>query len=229
MKSFTIKDLPSEERPRERLANLGAESLSLHELLAIILGRGSRGESVMTTVQKIISKFGSLDGLLEASLEDIQEIKGLGFAKACQLKACLELSKRLNKTLQADKNKKKNQKLTSAKEVYEALRRKIGGLKKENFVVVSLDTRNKIIAVDTVFIGTLNSSLIHPREIFETAIRRHAAVIVVAHNHPSGDPRPSDEDLKVTRLLLDAGKTMGIRVLDHLVVTKEKFYSFLEN
>lgn len=229
MKSFTVKDLPSEERPRERLANLGAENLSIHELLAIILGKGSRGESVITTVQKTIAKFKSLEGLQEASLEDLQEVRGLGIAKACQLKACLELAKRLNKPLQNDKNKKKNQKLTSAKEVYEALRKKIGGLKKENFVVVSLDTRNKIIAVDTVFVGTLNSSLIHPREIFETAIRRHAAVIVVAHNHPSGDPKPSDEDVKVTKLLLDAGKIMGIQVLDHLVVTKDKFYSFLEN
>lgn len=229
MKSFTVKDLPREERPRERLANLGAENLSIQELLAIILGRGSRGESVITTVQKIISKFMSLEGLQDASLEDLQEVKGLGFAKACQLKACLELSKRLNKPVQIDKNKKKNQKLTSAKEVYEALRRRIGGLKKENFVVVSVDTRNKIIAVDTVFVGTLNSSLIHPREIFETAIRRHAALIVVAHNHPSGDPRPSDEDVKVTKLLLDSGKIMGIPVMDHLVVTRDKFYSFLEN
>lgn len=229
MKSFTVKDLPREERPRERLAILGPENLSINELLAIILGRGSSGESVMTTAQKIIAQFKSLEGLQEASLEDLQEVRGLGFAKACQLKACLELAKRLNKPLQTNKNKKKNQKLTSAKEVYEALRRRIGGLKKENFVVVSLDTRNKIIAIDTVFVGTLNSSLIHPREIFETAIRRHAAAIVVAHNHPSGDPKPSDEDAKVTKLLLDAGKTMGIQVLDHLVIAKEKFYSFLED
>lgn len=226
MKSFTVKDLPIEERPRERLANLGAENLSIHELLAIILGRGSRGESVMTTSQNIIAKFKSLEGLQEASIEDLQEVRGLGFAKACQLKACLELAKRLNKPFQIDK---KNPMLTSAGEVYEALRKKIGGLKKENFVVISLDTRSNIIAVDIVFVGTLNASLIHPREIFETAIRRHAATIVIAHNHPSGDPQPSDEDIKVTRLLLDAGKTMGIKVLDHLVVGKDKFYSFVDN
>lgn len=229
MKSFTVKDLPIEERPRERLANLGAENLSIQELLAIILGRGSRGESVMATAQKIIAKFRSLEGLQEASLEDIQEIKGLGPAKACQLKACLELSKRLNKPLQIDKNKKKNQKLTSAKEVYEALRKKISGSKKENFLVVSVDTRNKIIGVDTVFIGTLNSSLIHPREIFETAIRRHAAAIVLAHNHPSGDPKPSDEDIKATSLLTEAGKMMGILVLDHLIIGKEKYFTFRDN
>lgn len=229
VKSFTVKDLPRDERPRERLANLGAEALSLQELLAIVLSRGIKGESVMNTAQKIVSKFGTLDALQEASLEDIQEIKGLGPAKSCQLKACLELSKRLNKPIQIDKGKKKNQKLTSAKEVYEALRKKIGGLKKENFVVVSLDTRNKVIAVDTVFVGTLNSSLIHPREIFETAIRRHAAVIIVAHNHPSGDPEPSDEDMKVTRHLTEAGKMMGIDLLDHLVIGKDKYFTFRDN
>lgn len=229
MKSFTVKDLPSEERPRERLAKFGAEVLSLHELLAIVLGRGVKGESVMNTAQKIVSKFGTLEALQEASLEDIQEIKGLGPAKACQLKACLELSKRLNNPLQIDKNKNKNRKLTSEKEVYEALRKKIGGLKKENFVVVSVDTRNKIIAVDTVFVGTLNSSLIHPREIFETAIRRHAAMIVVAHNHPSGDPVPSDEDIKVTKLLTEAGKMMGIELLDHLIIGEGKYFTFRDN
>lgn len=229
MKSFTVKDLPSQERPRERLANLGAENLSLHELLAIILGRGSRGESVMTTVQNIIVKFGSLDGLHEASLEDLQQVRGLGPAKACQLKACLELSKRFNKPIQIDKSKKKNRRLASAKIVYEELRKKIGNLKKENFVVVSLDTRNRIIAVDTVFVGTLNSSLIHPREIFETAIRRHAAGIVVAHNHPSGDPEPSDEDIKVTRHLTEAGRMMGIELLDHLVIGRDKFFTFRDN
>jgi DNA repair protein RadC len=229
MKSFTVKDLPPDERPRERLAKFGAEVLSLHELLAIVLGRGVKGESVMNTAQKIVSKFGTLEALQEASLEDIQEIKGLGPAKACQLKACLELSKRFNKALQPDKNKRKNKTLTSAKEVYEALRKKIGGLKKENFVVVSLDTRNKIIAVDTVFVGTLNSSLVHPREIFETAIRRHAAGIVVAHNHPSGDPEPSDEDIKVTKLLTEAAKVMGIEMPDHLIIGEGKYFTFRDN
>jgi DNA repair protein RadC len=183
----------------------------------------------MNTAQKIVSKFGTLEALQEASLEDIQEIKGLGPAKACQLKACLELSKRFNKALQPDKNKRKNKTLTSAKEVYEALRKKIGGLKKENFVVVSLDTRNKIIAVDTVFVGTLNSSLVHPREIFETAIRRHAAGIVVAHNHPSGDPEPSDEDIKVTKLLTEAAKVMGIEMPDHLIIGEGKYFTFRDN
>ncbi len=229
MKSFTVKDLPRDERPRERLAKLGAEVLSIQELLVIVLGRGVKGESVMNTAQKIVSKFGTLEALQEASLEDIQEIKGIGPAKACQLKACLELSKRLDKPIQIDKNKKKNQKLTCAKEVYGALRKKIGGLKKENFVVVSIDTRNKIIAVDTVFVGTLNSSLVHPREIFEAAIRRHAAIIVAAHNHPSGDPEPSDEDIKVTKLLIEAGKMMGIEMLDHLIIGKGKYFSFRDN
>ncbi len=228
MKSFTVKDLPRDERPRERLAKFGAEALSLQELLAIVLGRGIKGESVMNTAQKIVTTFGTLDALQEASLEDIQEIKGLGPAKACQLKACLELSKRFNKPIQIDKSKK-YQKLTSAKEVYEALRKKIGGLKKENFVVVSVDTRNKIIAVDIVFVGTLNSSLIHPREIFEAAIRRHAAMVVVAHNHPSGDPEPSDEDIKITKLLIEAGKMMGIEMIDHLIMGKEKYFTFRDN
>jgi DNA repair protein RadC len=231
-KSFTVRDLPEEERPRERLASLGAEALSLHELLAILLGRGIAGESVLMTAQHIIAHFSSLHELSEASLEDLQKVKGLGFAKACQIKACLELGRRLSQS----KTKKENvvrlrlkDKSSPAEAVYALVRKTIIKHAKEHFVVVSLDTRNKILGIDTVFVGTLNSSIVHPRETFEVAIRRHAAGIVVAHNHPSGDPEPSDEDIKVTNLLLEAGKVMGIDMHDHLVLGKESYFSFRDN
>ena len=229
MKNFTVRDLPQEERPRERLATLGAEALSLPELIAILLSRGIAGESVMMTSQKLIAHFGSLENLQEASLEDLQNIKGLGFAKACQIKACLELARRLgNATKQKTLSYKEKQK-NPPDEVYNLVKKNISNHAKEHFVVVSLDTRNKILGIDTVFIGTLNSSLVHPRETFEIAIRRHAAGIVVAHNHPSGDPEPSDEDIKVTDLLLEAGKVMGITMHDHLIIGKNKYFSFRDN
>jgi DNA repair protein RadC len=227
MKSFTVQDLPEEERPRERLARLGADALSLQELLAIVLGRGIAGESVMATSQNLLAHFGSLQNIQEASLEDIQNVRGLGFAKACQIKACLELGRRLTETKKIIRVKEKQ--LSAADEVYVLVKKTISTYAKEHFVVVSLDTRNNILGIDTVFVGTLNSSLVHPRETYEAAIRKHAAGIVVAHNHPSGDPEPSDEDLKVTNLLLDAGKVMGITMHDHLIIGKERYFSFRDN
>ncbi len=226
--TYTIRDLPPEERPRERLANLGPDALSIHELLAIILGRGIAGESVITTSQKLLSHFGSLEGLNEASLQDLQTIKGLGFAKACQIKASLELARRLERNSIPITIKSK-QKPISPEEIYSSVKNKIGNSAKEHFVVISLNTKSQILAIDTIFIGTLTSSLVHPRETLEAAIRRHAAAFIVAHNHPSGDPDPSDEDTKVTKLLFEAGKIMGINMLDHLIIGRNSYFSFREN
>ena len=204
-KSYTIRDLPPEERPRERLASLGPDALSIHELLAIILGRGIAGESIINTSQNLLTHFGSLEGLKEASMQDLQTIKGLGFAKACQIKACLEIARRLelNSIPVAVKSK---QKPISPQEIYSLVKKKIGNHAKEHFVVISLNTKSHILAIDTIFIGTLTSSLVHPRETLEAAIRRHAAAFIVAHNHPSGDPDPSDEDTKVTKLLFEKSR-----------------------
>lgn len=225
LKSFTIHDLPKSERPRERLKKFGPESLSAQELLALILGRGVRGESVSMTAQKLLSYFGSLEGIMNASLEDLQSVKGLGLAKASQLKACFEIARRVfTKSEIAEETKQKE--ITSAQEIYELIKSKISNYAKEHLVVLSFDTRNKFLGMDTISVGTLNANLIHPRETFDAAIRRHAAHIIVAHNHPSGDPEPSEDDLEITKRLMESGKILGIEVMDHIIVTKNDFFSF---
>lgn len=238
----TIHDLPTSERPRERLIKYGAEFLSLQELLALIFGRGIRGEPVMKIVQEILSKFGSLQLIEAASIEDLRTIKGLGLAKACQLKACFELSRRLVISSEVplsgteSRNLKKippraslgrNDKLCP-EIIYKVVRSKIINFHKEHLVVVSLDNRNKIIGVDTVSVGTLNSNLVHPRETFEVAIKRHAAQIILCHNHPSRELTPSEDDIQVTKNLVSAGKLLDIKVIDHLIISKEGFFSFVE-
>ena len=216
--SFTLHDLPLEERPRERLQKFGSESLSASELLALILGRGVKGEPVMMTSQKILSRFGSLKGLEEASLEDLKEIKGLGLAKAAQIQACLEIARRINNVNQGQGSKTRKRQILSSKDVYNLVKSKIKNYSKEHFMVLSFDSRNKFIGIDTITVGTLDSNLIHPRETFESAVRRHASRIIIAHNHPSGNTEPSQEDLEITRQLIEAGKIMGIEILDHLIV-----------
>lgn len=226
MKTYTLHDLPIDERPRERLVKYGVESLSLQELLSLIFGRGVKGESVVSISQKLISRFGSLDQLSEVSIEELKGIKGLGLAKACQLKACFEISRRLVK--EENLNKNKSVIIKSPKDLLPLLKEKIINFHKEYFMVVSLDNRNKVINIDTVSVGILNSSLIHPRETFEVAIKNHAAAIIICHNHPSEELKPSEDDLIVTQNLVKAGKLLGIEVSDHLIITKDGYYSFKE-
>ncbi|MGI5826399.1 MAG: RadC family protein [Patescibacteria group bacterium] len=224
-KSFTLHDLPKEERPRERLQKYGAEVLSLSELLALILGSGIQGEPVTLTAQKLLSKFGSLKAMSEASLEDLVNIKGLGLAKATQIKACFEIARRIG----GNEIKTGGKKLPlTPKIIFELLRTKITRFAKEHFVVVSLDSRNTVLGVDTVSIGTLNASLVHPRETFEAAIARHAAQVIIAHNHPSGDVEPSQGDIDTTKRLKEAGELLGIEVIDHLIIGKNSYFSFRE-
>ena len=209
MKSYTLHDLPADERPRERLVKHGVESLSLQELLSLIFGRGVKGESVTSMSQKLITTFSSLDKLSEASIEELIKIKGLGLAKACQIKACFEISKRLVK--EESLNENKSVIIKTPKDLYPLLKEKIINFHKEYFMVVSLDNRNKIINIDIISIGTLNSSLIHPRETFEAAIKNHAALIIICHNHPSGELKPSEDDLTVTQNLIKAGEIIRYR------------------
>lgn len=220
----TLNDLPANERPRERLVKYGVESLSLQELLSLIFGRGVKGESVVNISQKLISTFGSLDQMSESSIEELKKIKGLGLAKACQIKACFEISRRIENKENININKIIN----SPKDIFSLLKEKIINFHKEYFMVVSLDNRNKVINIDTVSVGTLNSSLIHPRETFEVAIKNHAAVIIICHNHPSGELKPSEDDLIITQNLVKAGKLLGIDVADHLIITKDGYFSFKE-
>jgi len=218
--SFTIHDLPVEERPRERLAKFGEQALSVQELLQIILGRGIAGESVTVTAQKLLSKFGSLQKLAEASLEEMSEIKGIGPAKAAQIKAAFEIGRRLSTQILPYKNKE----LTDPKKVYELVKSKLKDYHKEHFYIISLNSRNYSVA--EVSVGSLNSSIVHPREVFAEAIKNKAASVIFAHNHPSDDPEPSEDDLVITKRLVEAGKILGIEVNDHIIVAKSSFFSF---
>jgi len=223
-KSFTIHDLPFEERPRERLVKFGEQALSVQELLQIILGRGIAGESVVVTAQKLLSQFGSLQKLAEASIEELSSIKGIGLAKATQIKAVFEIGRRLSTQISPYKSKK----LTDPKKVYQLMKSKLKDYRKEHFFTASLDSRNKLLGIDEISIGTLNSSLVHPRETFEAAIRRNAISVILLHNHPSGDTELSEEDLEMTRRLVESGKILDIEVIDHVVITKDKFLSMKE-
>src|SRR3990167_5671387 len=219
--SFTVHDLPKPERPRERLKRFGPEALSAQELLALIIGRGVPQKSVMTIAQELLVKFGDIKTISEATLEELSQIKGIGFAKAAQIKACFELGKR-----QDLEPELKDFDIKDPQSVVKAIRASIKDKAKEHFKLILLNARNKIIGISTVSIGSLNASIVHPREVFKDAIKHNAYSLVLAHNHPSGDPEPSEDDIKMTRQLIDSGKILGIEVIDHIIVTQNKYLSF---
>jgi len=219
--SFTIRDLPPPERPRERLLKLGAEALSAQEILALILGRGTRGESVMVTAQRLLSEFGNLQGIGNASVEELSKLRGIGPAKATQLKAAFELSKRLEGYPDTDRKVV----IKKPEDVLSQVKSRLKGKKREYFLTLLLDTRNQLIGVTTVSMGSLDSSIVHPREVFKEAITASAASVILVHNHPSGDPQPSKEDIELTKRLAKAGEIMGIDVLDHIIVCGENYLS----
>jgi DNA repair protein RadC len=214
-----IKELSFNNRPRERLINNGVESLSDYELISIILQSGTKGENVITVSQNLLSKY-NIDKLSNCSLKELQQIKGIGVAKACQIISAFELSKRGNNS------KVKLKQIKSAKDVFDYCKSNMSNLDRERFVVLFLDTKNKIIKEEVVSIGTLNSSLIHPREVFKGAIKNSANSVIFVHNHPSGDPTPSDEDKEITKQLFDIGNMLEIKVLDHVIIGKDDYYSF---
>lgn len=219
-KSFTINDLPKEERPRERLVNFGEKTLSAQELLQIILGRGISGESVVVTAQKLLSKFGNLQKLAEANVEELSTIKGIGLAKATQIKATFEIGRRVATQILPYKNKE----LSDPAKVYKLIKNKLTNFHKEHFYMIALNSRNH--SITEVSVGNLDSGIIHPREVFEDAIKNKAASVIFVHNHPSGDPEPSEDDLETTKKLTEAGKILGIEVADHIIVTKDNYFSF---
>jgi len=220
-KSFTVHDLPLSERPRERLLKHGIEALSAQEILALILGRGIKDESVIVTAQKLLSTFGNLKNIAAASMEELTKIKGIGPAKAAQIKAAFELSKRLEDS--SDKDRKTTVK--SPEDAIKSVKNQLKGKKKEHFLVLSLDTRNHLINTQTISIGSLDSSIVHPREVFKEAISSTAASVIFAHNHPSGDPTPSEDDIKLTKRLVEAGEILGIEVLDHIIICDKEYIS----
>jgi len=217
--SFTVRDLPYSERPRERLLNLGIEALAAQEILALILGSGVKGESVMVTAQRLLIEFGNLKGIAEASVEELTQLKGIGPAKAAQLKAAFELGKRMESPT-ARKGRIRN-----PEDAVAQIRSKLKGKKKEHFWVILLDTRNQVIKEVESSVGSLNASIVHPREVFKEAISASAASVILVHNHPSGDPQPSEEDMKLTKRLAEAGTLMGIEVLDHIILGDKEYIS----
>lgn len=222
-KSFTIHDLPKTERPRERLLKFGSEVLSSQELLALIIGRGIPGKSVINIAQQLLSEFKNVKGISQATTEQLCRIKGIGPAKAAQIKACFELGKREELNLEL-----KDLDIKSPESVVKVIRATIKDKAKEHFKLVLLNTRNKIISITNVSVGTLNTNLVHPREVFKDAIIHNAASVILVHNHPSNDPEPSEDDLEITKRLVKAGKILGIEVIDHIIITQNGFLSFKE-
>lgn len=219
--SMTLHDLPAAERPRERLQRLGIEALSAQEILALILGRGISGESVMVTAQRLLSQFGNLKGIAGASVEELSAIKGIGIAKASQLKAAYELAIRVD-SHSAQETKTLIQ---TPEDTVKLVQGRLKGKKKEYFLAILLDSRNQLIRIAEVSIGSLDSTIVHPREVFKEAISSSAASLILVHNHPSGDTEASEEDIQVTERLSEAGRVMGIAVLDHIIIGDKGFTS----
>jgi len=214
-----LRDLAKIERPREKLIAKGSKNLKDEELLAILLGTGIKGKNVIEVAKQILTKYPK-GRLLKMSYDDLAKIKGIGPAKACTILAAIELIKRTLNIQEETLPIIESVKDVLAQAVY--LRDK----SREHFMVIYLNARNEMIFKKPMFIGTLNASLVHPREIFNEALKQNAAQIILAHNHPSGDAEPSEDDLLVTKRIIEAGKIMGIDVLDHVIITKNKTFSF---
>lgn len=218
-----MRDLPVEERPRERLLKNGPEFLSNRELLAVLLKTGTKDRSVLALVDQLIAHFGSLRELACASYEEMTVIKGVGPAKAGEILAAFELAKRLSNS-----NLQTREVINSPADAATIFMDEMRLLDREHFMILMLNTKHRVIAKKVVSIGHLSASLVHPRELFKDIIKKSSAAVILVHNHPSGDPTPSEEDIKVTSRLCEAGRLLGISVLDHLVVGDQKFVSLRE-
>ncbi len=220
---YRITDLHETERPRERLAAQGAQALSNAELLAILLRVGVQGENAVQMGQRLLQDMGGLPGLHRATFDEVCQQKGIGPAKAAQIKAAIELGRRL-----AASQPQERPQITSPADAAALVQYEMSALEQEELRVFLLDTRNRVLDIRTVYRGSLNSSQVRVGELFRDAIRKNAAAIIVAHNHPSGDPTPSPDDVAVTRAIVEAGKLLDISVLDHLVIGQGRFVSLKE-
>lgn len=218
-----LKSLPAEERPRERMLKYGVDALSVAELIAIVLGSGTQGKSVLKLSREILQRFGDIEKLLDASIVELMEFKGIGRAKAIQLKAVLGIALKCRKPRDLHKYI-----ISSARHAYDLAQAEIAHIPQEVLLVILRDVRRKLLHLEKVAIGTLSQVLVHPREVFYPAVRYKAHSLIIAHNHPSGDPTPSNADLELTKGLMQAGGVMGIRFDDHLIVCRDSFVSLRE-
>lgn len=221
--SLMIRDFPKEERPRERMLKEGAEALSNQELLSIVLRTGSKSESVLQLAHRILNQFEGLRLLKDATVEELMRLNGIGKTKAVQILATIELGVRISRMKNEDSYVIRSPQ-DGAKYVMDDMR----FLSQEHFVCLYLNTKNQVMHQKTIFIGSLNASIVHPREVYKEAIKRSSASVVCFHNHPSGDPTPSHEDIEVTKRLSECGRLLGIEMLDHIIIGDQKFVSLKE-
>lgn len=218
-----ISDIPEGERPRERFREIGPTGMSQRELIAIILRSGTEGTNVLALADGLLQKFGGLGGIMRASLEELQQVHGMGPVKAIEIKAALELGKRAMLSAQDSKPQVK-----TPADAAQLLMLHMGLLEQEEVHTMLLDTRNRVMATPMIYRGSLNAASMRVGEVFREAIRNNAASVIVAHNHPSGDPTPSAEDVAVTKALATAGKLLDIEVLDHIVIAHNRYVSLKE-
>jgi DNA repair protein RadC len=222
-RSSGVKNWPENERPRERLIQHGSASLSDAQLLAIVIKNGRAGRSALDLALELLSRFNSLAGIEQAGIQELRTVPGIGPAKAAEIKAAIELGRRRQKPSLAGAS------FCSSGDVAAYYQPRMKDLKKEIFRCALLDAKNKIIRDEEVSVGTLTASLVHPRDAFKTAIRESAAAVIFIHNHPSGDSKPSREDILLTRRLEQAGDVLGINVLDHIIIGTDEHYSFRDS
>ncbi|MCK9267510.1 MAG: DNA repair protein RadC [Alkaliphilus sp.] len=220
----TIKNMPVSERPREKMITYGCQSLSNAELLAIVLSTGTKDKTAIDLARGILNMSNEgLRTLTNCTMEELMQIKGIGLAKASQVIAAVELGKRI--ALTANVN---NYKIQGPEDISNLLMEEMRYLNKEIFNIILLNTKNNVIAIENISIGSLNASIVHPREVFNIAIKRSSSAIILAHNHPSGDPKPSTEDINITKRLIEAGTIIGINVLDHIIIGDGIYFSMKE-
>lgn len=223
---LTIKQMPETERPREKLCRHGAANLTDAELLALIIGTGSYQETALQLASRLVNMLyseGGLRALLDMTVEELSKLRGMGTAKACKLLASAELTRRIYSA-----PAQKNITIRTPEDAASAVMEDMRYLKKEHFRILLLNVKNHLLAIENISVGSLSASVVHPREIFRIPIKKSAAAIILVHNHPSGDPTPSQEDVNITRRVFEAGKIIGIDVLDHVIIGNGEFTSLKE-
>lgn len=218
-----IRDMAEQDRPRERLIKVGATAVSTTELLAIIMRTGVGGENVLRLAERLLAHFKDIPGLARASIPELTEVKGIGPAKAVEIKAALELGRRLMASAPQERAR-----VASPADAANLVMSEMTFLEKEHLRLITLDTRNMVINTPTIYVGSLNTSVVRIGELFRAALKDNAAAFIMVHNHPSGDPSPSPEDVNVTRQVVQAGKLMDIELLDHIVIGRQRFVSLKE-